>query len=283
MSSGDDPTDRTNAPGAGDHRAGTPGPYADLSRAPRPHGNRPPPNRPHGDRAGAPAPSGAEPPAGPAWLVVPLRAIAFVIVLPFRLLYDLIRLIGKGLGWAFGGIWNALYTWILAPVGRAVGATLYYLLVVPARWIYRVLLTPLGHGIVAVLRWIGWLLDLVLLKPLLWLLNVLIVIPAVFLWKYVLYPPLVWIGKGFAALGRGIAWMWNVLVVTPWGYAARFLKWLWRVFVATPCTWLWRNVLSPVGRGIGAVWNVTVGVPYRAVRQALRDVRLTLRRMFRGA
>ncbi|WP_026402727.1 hypothetical protein [Actinomadura rifamycini] len=271
MSSADDPTDRTS----------TPGPYADLSRAPRPQPPRPHPNRPHADRAGAPRPSGGEY-AGPAWIVVPLRAVAFVIVLPFRLLYDLIRVIGKGLGWVLGGIWNALYRWVLAPVGRAVATTLHYLLVVPARWIYRALLTPLGHAIVAVLKWIGWLLDLVLLKPLVWLLNVLVVIPAVWLWKYVLYPPLVWIGKGFRALGRGIAWMWNVLVVTPWGYAARFLKWTWRVFVATPCSWLWRNVLSPVGRAVGAVLNVVVGIPYRAVRQALRDVRLSLRRMFRG-
>ncbi|MFV2172707.1 hypothetical protein ACFHW2_19655 [Actinomadura sp. LOL_016] len=246
-------------------------------------GARPGAVRPGAVRPGAVRP-GAEPqPVGPAWLVVPLRAIAFVIVLPFRLLYDLVRLIGKGLGWALGGIWNALYTWILAPVGRAIAVTLYYLLVVPARWIYRVLLTPIGHGIVAVLRWIGWLLDLVLLRPLVWLLNVLIVIPAVFLWKYVLYPPLVWIGKMFMGIGRGIAWVWNILIVTPWRYAARFLAWLWRIFVATPCKWLWTNVLRPVGRGVGAVWNVVVSVPYRAVRQALRDVRLQLRRMFRGA
>ncbi|MBE1531854.1 hypothetical protein [Actinomadura algeriensis] len=251
------------------------------------------------DRTGAP-PAGSRPassrlaagrlepepepaPAGPAWLVVPLRAVAFVIVLPFRLLYDLVRLIGKCLGWFFGGIWNVLYKWVLAPIGRAIGATLYYLLVVPARWIYRVLLTPVGHGIVAVLRWIGWLLDLVLLKPIVWLLNVLIAIPAVFLWKYVLYPVLALIGRMFRAIGHGIAWVWNVLVVPPWRYVGRMLLWLWRVFVAIPCTWLWTSVLRPVGRGIAAVWNVVVGVPYRAVRQALRDVRLTLRRMFRGA
>ncbi|MFD0900602.1 hypothetical protein [Actinomadura sediminis] len=278
MSSGDDPAGRADT---GKDRPGAPGPYADLARAPRPQANRTRAGRTRADRAGRPA-SGGEP-AGPAWLVVPLRAIAFVIVLPFRLLYDLIRVVGRGLGRVFGGIWNALYRWILAPVGRAIGVTLYYLLVVPARWVHRVLLTPLGHGIAAALRWIGWLLGLVLLTPLLWLLNVLIAIPAVFLWKYVLYPPLLWIGKMFKAVGRGLAWAWNVLIVTPWGYAARFLKWLWRVFVATPSRWLWTNVLSPVGRGIGAVGNVVVGVPYRAVRQALRDVRLTLRRMFRGA
>ncbi|QFG23576.1 hypothetical protein [Actinomadura sp. WMMB 499] len=222
-------------------------------------------------------------PAGPAWLVVPLRAIAFVIVLPFRLAYDLIRWIGKGLARMFGGLWNVLYTYVLAPVGRALAVTLHFLLVVPARWIYRALLTPLGHGIAAVLRWIGWLLDLVLWRPLVWLLTVLIAIPAVFLWKYVLYPPLVLLGKMFMGIGRGLAWAWRNLVVTPWGYAARFLAWLWRIFVAIPCTWLWRNVLRPVGRGIAAVWDVVVGIPYRAVRQALRDVRLQLRRMFRGA
>ncbi|OLT31569.1 hypothetical protein BJF79_36800 [Actinomadura sp. CNU-125] len=266
MTSGD-PADRTDAPG----------PYADLSRAPRPRArgaHRAPEPRPE--------PAARPEPAGPAWIVVPLRAIAFVIVLPFRLLYDLFRLIFKGLGWVFGGIWNALYKWILAPIGRAVATTLYYLLVVPARWIYRVLLTPLGHGIVAVLRWIGWLLNLVLVKPVVWLLNVLIAIPAVFLWKYVLYPVLAWIGRMFTAIGRGIAWVWNSLVVPPWRYAARFVQWLFRTFVAIPCKWLWTYVLRPVGRGIGAVWNVVVGVPYRAVRQALRDVRLSLRRMFRG-
>ena len=35
--------------------------------------------------------------AGPAWIVVPARVVALVIVLPLRLVYEAVVLVGRGM------------------------------------------------------------------------------------------------------------------------------------------------------------------------------------------
>lgn len=312
---------------------------------------------------------------GPAWIVVPARVIALIVVLPLRLVHDLFVLIGRGLR----GTGRALYRWLLAPLGRlfaaighGIAALLDLLLVRPlrwlgvvvilgflrwfgrgsgrfGRWLYRVLIAPVGRFLAMIGRGLGRLLEFVLLRPLrglAWLLSgawhgivfligVLVVVPAVLLWRYVLRPPLLalaWLGRGafgllaagLSALAAGIAWSWRLLgrclawlghvlfvvpatalwryllapvlagVVGTWRLASRLLRWLWRtlvvvpvrVVIVAPARWIGTSVLRPIGRGIGAAWRVSVLEPARSVRrtmrQASRDVRLTLRRTFLG-
>ncbi|SNT61264.1 hypothetical protein SAMN05443665_106239 [Actinomadura meyerae] len=338
------------------------------------------------DLSKRPAPARPDERPGPAWIVVPARVVALIVVLPLRLVHDLFVLLGRGLR----GTGRALYRWLLAPlgrlaaaIGRGIAAVFDFLVVRPlrwlavvvilgflrwlgrgiellARWVYRVLLAPVGRflamlgrgfgellamlgGFLALLgRGLGRLLELVLLRPIVWLVGALIVLPAVLLWRYVLRPPLLvlawigkavwsgltWLGRGtltvlgalaagvvwaWRALGRFLAWLWHVLVVVParalwryvlapivagaagaWRLAARVLRWLWRtlvvipvrVLVVVPVRWVRANVLRPIGRGVAATLRVTVREPVRSVRrtmgQATRDVRLSLRRAFRG-
>ncbi|GAA4238225.1 hypothetical protein GCM10022254_53270 [Actinomadura meridiana] len=272
------------------------------------------------------------PSAGPAWIVVPARVVALIVLLPLRLVYDLFVLVGRGIravwnafvgvlawiGRLIGGVlcWIglAVYRWLLAPFGRllaaiarGLGALLNFLLirplrwlamvliVIPLRWVYRVLLAPIGRGLV-------WLL-VVTGRAIAVLFRVLVIIPAVFLWRYVLRPPLrflAWLARGafavLAAVAGAVAWSWRLV--------GRCLAWLAYVLVVVPVRAVWRYVLAPIGaviagtwrlaarvlrpigHGISVTWRVCVGDPVRAVRrtmrEAARDVRLQLRRTFRG-
>ncbi|MFC4054276.1 hypothetical protein ACFOY4_31675 [Actinomadura syzygii] len=288
--------------------------------------------------------------AGPAWIVVPARIVALIVVLPLRVVYDLVRLVARG-----------IRTGLLAPVGRllgavlrGIGAVLSLLVVRPVRWLavvvvlgflrwfYRVLLVPIGTFLALVGRGLGRLAGFLIVRPLRWLLavtgrglgflfagialvfGVLVVLPASFLWRYVLGPTLRALGAFALALGAGIGWSgrqlgrffgWlaRVLIVIPartvwryllspvlagargtWRLAARLLGWLWRTFVVVPvrvlvvapARWVGTTVLRPLGCGVRATWRVTVRDPVRAasrtMRDAVRDVRLQLRRAFRG-
>ncbi|TYB49036.1 hypothetical protein [Actinomadura chibensis] len=302
-----------------------------------------------------------EPAAGPAWIVVPARMVALVVVLPLRVGYDLVRLVARG-----------VRTGLLAPAGRllgavlrGIGAVLSLLVLRPvrwlavvvvlgflrwfgrgtgrlSRWLHRVLLVPIGTFLAFVGRQLGRLAGLLVLRPLRWLLTVtgralgllfagialvfgvLVVLPASILWRYALWPTLRALGalaRAFAAgivwswrlLGRFFGWLARVLIVVPartvwryllspavagvrgtWRLAARLLRWLWRtlvvvpvrVLVVGPARWVGTAVLRPLGHGVRTAWRVTVGDPVRAARRtmrdAVRDVRLQLRRTFRG-
>ncbi|RKS79782.1 hypothetical protein BZB76_1261 [Actinomadura pelletieri DSM 43383] len=267
------------------------------------------------------------PPArpGPAWIVMPARVVALVVVVPLRLVYELVLVLGRGVLAVWNGlmrvpVWigRLLYRFVLAPFGRllaAIGRALAAVFGPPLRWLGRMLLVPLR----------------LLARGLAWLLNVLVVLPCKFLWRYVLRPPLLalaWLGRGvvvvlraFGAamvwswrlIGRCLAWLARHLIVLPlqmlwryvlgpivaavvgtWRFAARVLRWLWnvlvvvpvRVLVVVPVRWIRTNVLRPVWHGVRETWRVCVGDPVRAVRRTLRDagrdVRLQLRRVFRG-
>ncbi len=200
------------------------------------------------------------PQSGPSWIVGPVRVVALIVVLPFRLAYELLKAIGRAFGW----VGDLLYRWLLAPIGRFFAAI--------GRAVYRYVLTPIGH-----------VLDLLLLQPFLWLmrgvglvlgwlLTLLIVIPATFLWRYVLRPPwlaLVWAGR---VVGEAIAWA--------WGWTARGLAWTGRVFIVIPARALWRYLLAPTGRAIAWVlrpFTITVRAAWRTLRQAGRDIRAFFR------
>lgn len=79
---------------------------------------------------------------GLAWLVrvlvvVPLVALWTYVLAP----------VGRALGVVLREIWHALcFAWRIAGyVSRAVGRALRWLIVDPLRWVYRTVLTPVGH------------------------------------------------------------------------------------------------------------------------------------------
>ncbi|MFF9451645.1 hypothetical protein, partial [Streptomyces flaveolus] len=134
---------------------------------------------------------------------------------------------------------------VLAAVGRglcAAGAWLgRYLVVVPAVWLYRWVLTPVGHGFLWVVGGVGAVLAAVgrgLCAAGAWLGRYLVVVPAVWLYTWVLTP-----------LGHAIAWCLR-MVVTGVGAA---LYWTARILLVLPALALWRWVLVPVGRGLAVV------------------------------
>ncbi|NKZ03583.1 hypothetical protein [Actinomadura latina] len=183
---------------------------------------------------------------GPAWIVVPARVIALIVVLPLRLVHDLLVVTGRGLrrGWnaltrALGrlgrfiggllrGVWLAFYRWLLAPIGR--------------------LMAAIGHGV-------GTLLDVLVVRPLRWL-GVVVILGF-----------LRWFGRGSGRLGR---WLYRVLIapagrllaVIGRGFALLFqgIGFLIGVLVVMPAVLLWRYVLRPpllglawLGRGAFAL------------------------------
>lgn len=236
---------------------------------------------------------------GPAWIIVPARVIALIVVLPLRLVHDLFVLIGRGLRATGGGF----YRWLLAPIGRlfaaigrGIAAVLDLLVVTPlrwlavvvilgflrwfgrgsgrfGRWLYRVLLVPVGRFLATIGHGLGRLLEFVLVRPLrglAWLLSgawrgvvllvgVLVVLPAALLWRYVLRPPLLalaWLARwtfgvlaaGLSAFASGIAWSWRLL--------GRCLAWLGHVLIVVPATVLWRYLLAPLLAGAVGTWRL---------------------------
>jgi hypothetical protein len=262
------------------------------------------------------APAHYEPGEGclTAVIRIPVRIVVLVVVVPVRMVWDvlvvcaravdrvLLRPLGRALAWVFENVltpialaatwlavfigkmlfvwpWVALwryvvvpvvtyglvvplvwiYRQVLTPLGHGLAWLAEHLLVAPARWIYRRLLAPAAHGIGAVLAWLG---------------RALFVWPWVALWRYVVVPvvrygivvPLVWIyrqlltplGHGIAAVFRGL---WTAIV------------WLVMTLLVIPVVWVWRHILAPVGReiaaAIGVAWRIA-GYISRAVGRAVK-------------
>jgi hypothetical protein len=247
---------------------------------------------------------------GIAWLWTrtvywPLRWLAVTVLLGG------LRALGRGASWC----WSAL----LAPAFAALGTGLQFLLVRPFRalcrgglWLLNILVAIPAVAVWGALVWTVKGLGSVLA----FLGNVLIVIPAVALWRYVLRPPLAglaWLARkagtgivaGWAIFAGALVWAWRmlgrlfsmlgrVLFVIPAVALYRYLlrpvgrsiAWTWRTFVVAPSRAVKNTVLLPVGRGIRGAWRGTAAWTRRNVldpiRQAGRDVRLQVRRAFRG-
>ncbi|WP_405808304.1 hypothetical protein OG729_26145 [Streptomyces sp. NBC_00210] len=268
---------------------------------------------------------------------IPVRIVVLLVVVPVRMVWDLLvvcgravervllRPLGRALAWVFENVLTPLglaTTWLAVFIGKAlfvwpwvalwryvVVPVVTYGLVVPLVWVYRQLLTPLGHGI-------AWLVQQLLVAPagrlyrrlltplghgvaavLAWLGRALFVWPWVALWRYVVVPvvtyglvvPLVWVyrqlltplGHGLARLltviGRGLVWLLTVIgrgIVWPWVA-------LWRYVVVpvvtyglvVPAVWIYRRILAPVGReiaaAVGVAWRIA-GYISRAVGRAIK-------------
>lgn len=248
------------------------------------------------------------------WLLVvrPVRWLAVVVVLGFlgwlyRVLLvpigRFLALVGRGLGRLGNLLIVRPLRALLAITGRAIGllfagiALLVGVLVVlPAVFLWRYVLWPpllalawvarliwaglcrLGRGTLLVLGafaagvvWSWRLLG----RFLGWLAHVLVVVPAGVVWRYLLSPVVSGVRGTWRLAARLLRWLWRTLVVVPA-----------RVLVVEPARWVSASVLRPLGRGVREAWRMSVRDPVRAARRTMRDagrdVRLQLRRTFRG-
>ncbi|TDD83405.1 hypothetical protein E1293_14655, partial [Actinomadura darangshiensis] len=198
---------------------------------------------------------------GPAWIVVPARVIALIVVVPLRLGWDLAVLVGRGVRAA----WNAL---MRAPgrFARFIGRMLR------GAWraLYRWALAPIGRLLAAVARGIGALFDLVIVRPLRWL--AVVVILGFLRWfgrgtgrlarwvhRYLIAP----VGRFLAMVGHGLGWLAGLLLLRPLRALGHGIAWLLGalgdgfrllfqgiglligVLVVLPAVLLWRYVLRP--------------------------------------
>lgn len=184
-------------------------------------------------------------------------------------------------GGAAGVAWA--YAWVLTPCGHAVVWLVRWLVVVPARWLYRYVLIPVGHGTVQVVRGLLWLVRTGVNGVgfvLYWTARLLLVLPALALWRWVLVP----VGRALVVVGRELA----AALGHAWRVAGRvslavgrLLRALLRWTVAEPARWAYRRVLTPVGHLVrDAVLRPAAeaarGVG-RVARQALATARDTAR------
>jgi hypothetical protein len=171
---------------------------------------------------------------------------ALIIVVPVRLLWELLSAIGRFTG-----------AYVLRPIGRL----LYTLLVRPLRWTLRVFV----------------------LLPLRWVAERLLVPLGRLILRYVLRPAgialawvvaIAWIPVAFAArwAGRGLAVLWRGL----WPLLAAFGRFLARTWhlaglvlfhlLVRPARLLWRVLVRPVLGAIRWAWQVTVRPAARWLR-----------------
>ncbi|MFD5149150.1 hypothetical protein [Streptomyces sp. NPDC058401] len=223
----------------------------------------------------------ARAPGGEGCLVgavrIPVKIVAVLIVLPLRVVWDLLvagaRMLNRtvlgplgqglrrlyelvllpvlrGTGWLIGALfklvfywpWAGLWRYVALPVGQAVYA---YLLKPAGTGLWRYLLVPVWeYGLLPAGRGIARLFAGAV--------RYLLVLPGGALYRYVLTPvghALRWLGRGFAA---GAAWVAKALFLWPWAA-------LWRYAVRPGAVGLWRYLLAPVGRGVWAYLLVPLG------------------------
>ena len=167
---------------------------------------------------------------------------------------------GIGLGWLlkllFVWPWAGLWRYVVVPVVR-------YGIAIPAAWLYRRVLTPLGAGL-------AFLFEALVATPLaaVWLY---VVVPAV---RYGIVVPVSWLFRSvLAPLGR---WLGKALFVWPWVGLWRYVVVpVVRYGIVVPFSWLYRRVLAPLGRelvdALTVCWRIA-GYVSRAVGRAVKWV-----------
>ncbi|MFI6205071.1 hypothetical protein ACIBAI_01545 [Streptomyces sp. NPDC051041] len=262
------------------------------------------------------------------YVLVPAgRALArlgnVLLVVPAVWLHrHLLAPLGRGLARGTGAALAWVYTYALAPIGRAsrwvlggaarvlagIGAVLAvlgaggyavaarlvrYLVVVPARWLYARVLTPLGHAVAWCAKGLVRLGSTIVAgvgTALYWIVRILVVLPVRAVWRWILVPA----GRVLAVVGRearaalGHAWRIAGHLSLAVG---RFLAALFRWILLEPVRWVYRGVLTPVGhlardavlrpaaeavRGAGRAVRQALSAARQSVRQARADVRRTL-------
>ncbi|WP_432061270.1 hypothetical protein [Streptomyces sp. S1] len=204
-----------------------------------------------------------EHPTSPALIRIPVRIVVLVVVLPVRMVWDvlaatgrlldrtLLRPTGRGLEW--------LYRKVLAPVGRGL------------EWLCREVLAPVGRGLV-------WLLRAVLVWPWVGLWRYVVVpvarygvaVPAAWLYRALLRPAGRGLLRGLSAVGEGLGWflprLGRAVFVWPWVGLWRYVVVpVARYGIAVPAAWLYRRVLSPLGAGFLFLLEKLLLVPLAAL------------------
>ncbi|MFJ4780675.1 hypothetical protein [Streptomyces sp. NPDC088762] len=211
---------------------------------------------------------------------IPVKIVAVLIVLPVRVVCELLAALGRGLArYVFAPLWE----YVLEPVVRALGwvvATLLRLVFVwPWAALWRYVLRPVGAWLYAyLLAPVGRVLYGCLILPL-----------ARATWRYVLVPvgrALVWLAAAahryvlrplyryvLTPLGQVLGWAWRVAGVIT-GALWRGAKAVGWVLVGWPLSQVYRYVLTPAGHLLRAVW--------RTARETVREVRAEVRRVLFG-
>lgn len=220
---------------------------------------------------------------------VPVKIVALIVVLPVRVVWDLLVALGRGVrrhvlgplsvyvlqpvlrgvAWALTALLKLVFVWPWVGLWRFLVEPVYRHVLAPGgRLLYEHLLRPLGRA----LSWIGRGGMRYLLAPLakgvawvVWALGMsLFVWPWVGLWRYVLAP-----------VGRGLLWLGGVLyrhVLTPVGHACAWTgAVLWRYLLRPVALGVYRYVISPLGRALVWAWRVA-GRVVRTVWRAFRLV-----------
>ncbi|WP_392670472.1 hypothetical protein [Streptomyces sp. LN785] len=226
---------------------------------------------------------------GRALVVVPaVRLYAWVLTPLGHGLQWLGAVAGQALRWLGAALfvwpWVAFWRYVVVPVAR-------YGFVVPAGWLRRSVLVPLGRALRRAYRELLVPAGRGLAVETAWLLTTLIVRPVTGIHRYVLAPlataarlllehlvvlPLVWVHRAvITPLGHGVARL-AALLVRAAGAAARgvgaAVARLFLILLVAPVAWLCRRVLVPVAREIAAAvgvgWRVA-GFVSRAVGRAI--------------
>lgn len=186
----------------------------------------------------------------------PVRVLALVVVLPFRVLWEGLTLAGR-----------FLVRYVLAPLGEAMAWLWRYAVAIPAAWVWRYLIAI----------------------PVVWVCRYLVAVPAVWIWRHLIVAPGMW-------LAGPAAWSWRYLVAVPVGWLWRaviapaplvFYRWVLRpigIGVAATVRFLVdcvvNPVLVPVGRAIiwflTAGWKGTAWLAVRFYRWVLRPIGIGL-------
>jgi hypothetical protein len=212
---------------------------------------------------------------------LPVRVVAFVVVLPLRLLWDLLAAVGRAGRTGFLWVWRnvlapplafvwrylvvwplaTLYRYVLVPLGKALAFLWRYLVVWPLAALWRYVLAPIGRVLILpVAR--------ALVTAAAFLVHYLLVVPLGFLWRYVLVPVAREVGAALALAWRGTAYVSRAV--------GRAIGWVFRVLVAVPVAFVWNLTLGPVLR-----WCVRAVL--RPAAEAVAEVRRTVRRVLLGA
>ncbi|MCX4473625.1 hypothetical protein OOK41_25520 [Micromonospora sp. NBC_01655] len=197
----------------------------------------------------------------PPLIVVIARGVALVVVLPVRLLWELLA-----------GTARWVDRWLLSPIGRAVRAWVLR----PLAWLlHRLVWVPLA-----------WLAKHLLWYPLVWFLRTLVrpvarVLVKVVDWliRHVLVPLVELVRRAFgpalAAVGRGLWWLLRLVagaLAYAWRLTGRIVNVLYRLLlrpVGLALGWVWRHTAVPLGRALRAAWRVTVTPTVRWLRDAI--------------
>jgi hypothetical protein len=172
----------------------------------------------------------------PAWLTWPIRILAVIFVLPFKLAWEALAYVGRH-------ILKPFAEYVLFPV-------LHYVVWIPLRWVtVNVLWRPLAWIAVRILApvlavlWEGLVWFVAALGPFWRLLGrvLLEVARAVAFATKLLHRYL------FRPLAIAIAWAWNHSVALLWRYLVAIpVAWVWRTLVVPPARWVRSAVLHPI-------------------------------------